>query len=189
VKFGAFVEYLEREHGGSFDRIASGHYACIQRPQQQQQQQAAVHHDAADNQLQERLLSNAQASSSSSSVETDSSTTSSSSSSSVVLRLTPDAVKDQTYFLANLSAGQLARCMFPLGPFTKPQVRLHDATVLCVITDSPAAVHLPAGALLVPTGALYQATGTALSSTTWLHCLASVSGSQNCDEASSNNHC
>jgi tRNA-specific 2-thiouridylase len=43
------------------------------------------------------------------------------------LRLTPDAVKDQTYFLANLSAGQLARCMFPLGPFTKPQVQFWAA--------------------------------------------------------------
>ncbi|WIA12264.1 hypothetical protein OEZ85_012328 [Tetradesmus obliquus] len=144
VKFGAFVEYLEREHGGSFDRIASGHYACIQRPQQLQQQQHSLapdgvpsdhqadtqqlqqqqqqhslapdgvpsDHQADTQQLQGRLGSHAQASSSSSS-----------SSSGVVLRLTPDAVKDQTYFLANLSAGQLARCMFPLGPFTKPQVR------------------------------------------------------------------
>jgi tRNA-specific 2-thiouridylase len=122
VKFGAFVEYLERQHAGSFDRIASGHYACLQRPQQQQQQQlAAVHHDAADKQLQERVSSHAQASTR---LEADSSGSGrSSSSSSVMLRLTPDAVKDQTYFLANLSAGQLARCMFPLGPFTKPQVR------------------------------------------------------------------
>ncbi|KAF6260585.1 tRNA-specific 2-thiouridylase [Scenedesmus sp. NREL 46B-D3] len=115
VKFGAFVEYLEREHGGSFDRIASGHYARIQRPQQQQQQQSSAalshSHQPAEIQLQDRLGSHEQASSSSSS------------SSSVVLRLTPDAVKDQTYFLANLSASQLARCMFPLGPFTKPQVR------------------------------------------------------------------
>ena len=31
VKFGAFYEYLEREHGGSFDRIASGHYARVLR--------------------------------------------------------------------------------------------------------------------------------------------------------------
>lgn len=39
------------------------------------------------------------------------------------LALTPDAVKDQTYFLAHLSQEQLSRCMFPLGPLTKPQVR------------------------------------------------------------------
>lgn len=38
------------------------------------------------------------------------------------LALTPDAVKDQTYFLASLSQAQLARTLFPLGPLTKPQV-------------------------------------------------------------------
>jgi hypothetical protein len=172
VKFGAFVEYLEREHGGSFDRIASGHYACIQRPQQQQRQLAAMHHNAADCQLQDRLSSHAQASSSSS-LENDSS-----SSSSVVLRLTPDAVKDQTYFLANLSAGQLARCMFPLGPFTKPQVSRLLSWRQCVLhcVGASCCYLLPAGALHVPTGALHQATGTALSSNTWMPCLANVSG-------------
>ncbi|KAG2431081.1 hypothetical protein HXX76_009614 [Chlamydomonas incerta] len=41
----------------------------------------------------------------------------------VRLLLTPDAVKDQTYFLAGLSPGQLARVMFPLGCLTKSQVR------------------------------------------------------------------
>lgn len=39
------------------------------------------------------------------------------------LSCTRDAVKDQTYFLAHLSQVQLARCMFPLGPLTKPAVR------------------------------------------------------------------
>jgi len=37
----------------------------------------------------------------------------------VSLALTPDAVKDQTYFLASLSQGQLSRAMFPLGSLTK----------------------------------------------------------------------
>ncbi len=41
----------------------------------------------------------------------------------VALLLTPDAVKDQTYFLAGLSTQQLSRVMFPLGYLTKPQVR------------------------------------------------------------------
>ena len=40
------------------------------------------------------------------------------------LALTPDAVKDQTYFLAHLSQCQLARTLFPLGHLTKPQARL-----------------------------------------------------------------
>ncbi len=34
-----------------------------------------------------------------------------------------DSSKDQTYFLAGLTQTQLARTMFPLGEFTKPQVR------------------------------------------------------------------
>jgi tRNA-specific 2-thiouridylase len=34
-----------------------------------------------------------------------------------------DAAKDQTYFLFGLKQGQLARTLFPLGGFTKPQVR------------------------------------------------------------------
>lgn len=40
------------------------------------------------------------------------------------LTLTPDAIKDQTYFLANLSTSQLQKVMFPLGCFDKKTVRL-----------------------------------------------------------------
>ena len=29
VKFGAFLEHLEAEHPGDFDRVASGHYAAV----------------------------------------------------------------------------------------------------------------------------------------------------------------
>ena len=39
------------------------------------------------------------------------------------LALTPDAVKDQTYFLAHLDQRQLGRAMFPLGHLTKAHVR------------------------------------------------------------------
>ncbi|KAL4545911.1 hypothetical protein Ndes2526B_g05035 [Nannochloris sp. 'desiccata'] len=101
VKFGAFIEHLEmqkednirRIHNGGcentnfedkgrkpfhWDRIASGHYARIDR---------------------------------------------SSSLSEPRLALTPDAIKDQTYFLAHLSPSQLANTLFPLGNLTKPQVR------------------------------------------------------------------
>jgi tRNA-specific 2-thiouridylase len=34
-----------------------------------------------------------------------------------------DAVKDQSYFLARLTQEQLSQAMFPLGPYTKKQVR------------------------------------------------------------------
>ena len=39
------------------------------------------------------------------------------------LMRTPDAIKDQTYFLAYLSQQQLSRALFPLGELTKQQVR------------------------------------------------------------------
>lgn len=35
----------------------------------------------------------------------------------------PDAAKDQTYFLSRLNQEQLARILFPLGDLTKPEVR------------------------------------------------------------------
>jgi hypothetical protein len=40
----------------------------------------------------------------------------------VRLVMTPDAIKDQTYFLAHLSKKQLQKVMFPLGPLNKSQV-------------------------------------------------------------------
>ena len=41
----------------------------------------------------------------------------------VFLHLTPDAIKDQTYFLARLTQQQLKKCLFPIGKFTKSHVR------------------------------------------------------------------
>ena len=111
VKFGAFCEWLDAARPGAFDRVASGHYARLARapviggggggggggaqssPQRQRQEQ---HQDLEQHHEQRRR---------------------------VRLELTPDAVKDQTYFLAQLSPQQLARAMFPLGPLDKPRVR------------------------------------------------------------------
>lgn len=39
------------------------------------------------------------------------------------LRISPDPIKDQTYFLAYLKQHQLARAIFPLGGFAKNEVR------------------------------------------------------------------
>src|SRR5262249_15492783 len=40
-----------------------------------------------------------------------------------LLKRSPDAVKDQTYFLHRLDQQQLSRLSFPIGHLTKPQVR------------------------------------------------------------------
>ncbi len=39
------------------------------------------------------------------------------------LKTTPDTVKDQTYFLSQLSKKQLSRALFPIGQYTKTEVR------------------------------------------------------------------
>jgi tRNA-5-taurinomethyluridine 2-sulfurtransferase len=77
VKFGAFLEQLTSSEADKFDRVASGHYARLERTPGGE----------------------------------------------AFLALTPDAVKDQTYFLAHLTQVQLTQCIFPLGYLTKPQVR------------------------------------------------------------------
>lgn len=73
------MDYLEANHQGNFDRIASGHYARL------------VRGEKGDG--------------------------------PVSLHMTPDVIKDQTYFLASLSQKQLSRVMFPIGSLTK--VLLH----------------------------------------------------------------
>lgn len=85
VKFGAFYEYLNSNYAGTFDRVASGHYARAVRSNVQIENSNPVEH--------------------------------------VDLMLTPDAVKDQTYFLSHLNPNQLEKVMFPIGVFTKDQVR------------------------------------------------------------------
>lgn len=40
-----------------------------------------------------------------------------------ILKMSPDIVKDQTYFLAHLSQQQLSRALFPIGHLTKPELR------------------------------------------------------------------
>jgi len=40
-----------------------------------------------------------------------------------LLKRSPDPIKDQTYFLAYLKQKQLARALFPVGRFNKPEIR------------------------------------------------------------------
>ncbi|GAB4819907.1 hypothetical protein N2152v2_006953 [Parachlorella kessleri] len=135
VKFGAFYEHLEQKHGAAFDRVASGHYARLERPPVSQgagREEACSQSSSSTGVFQQSPSTSASrrsaghsgsSSSSSSNSSCTSSGTSDESMPPVRLALTPDAVKDQTYFLAHLSQRQLARTMFPLGHLTKAQVR------------------------------------------------------------------
>ncbi|XP_002987902.2 uncharacterized protein LOC9663288 [Selaginella moellendorffii] len=78
VKFGAFLDHIDRT---KFDRVASGHYARVERYVDEQ------------GTIRARLM------------------------------LSKDEVKDQTYFLSQLSQEQLGFLMFPLGSLAKPEVR------------------------------------------------------------------
>jgi len=73
IKFGAFLDYI----GSSFDKVASGHYAQVEK------------YDTF-----------------------------------YALKSAPDQIKDQTYFLSQLSQQQLAKVMFPIGAFDKQMVRV-----------------------------------------------------------------
>lgn len=108
VKFGAFFEYLQR-HPAQFDRVASGHYACVSsEPNLNDQSSVETNpghvdgtlHSGSTTAIDRRAMPD-----------------------SVRLRLTPDSWKDQTYFLANLSQQQLQQLLFPLGHLTKKKVR------------------------------------------------------------------
>lgn len=186
VKFGAFYEHLEAGDCGTFDRIASGHYARVVRPgddsasrraalpepilsgmesMTEQAYTVAAHpderfssfaaaaqaHHANEAKLGAQLRSKRDTDEAAvaagaplhSGVADDvrdpkglgphdrHHLTASSGgvrgaadpSAEVQLCMTPDALKDQTYFLSHLSQAQLARLTCPLGPLTKREVR------------------------------------------------------------------
>ena len=126
VKFGAFHEYLESSFGQRFDRIASGHYARVQRddvaehaaPRGSMRLNTA---DAERSALPHRATTAAR--SAHAHAEHDAAHEADERQARVSLHSAPDAVKDQTYFLAHMSRRQLARSMFPLGHFSKAQTR------------------------------------------------------------------
>ncbi|GAB6088986.1 hypothetical protein JCM12856_05790 [Spirochaeta dissipatitropha] len=77
-----------------YDYVATGHYARIERIRSDQTPPSFVHRNS--------IVGAADL---------------------CLLRRAPDPVKDQSYFLSHLSQEQLQRILFPLGDYTKAQVR------------------------------------------------------------------
>jgi tRNA U34 2-thiouridine synthase MnmA/TrmU len=102
VKFGAFYDAV----GHGFDRIATGHYA--------QTEEVACRSDRSGgaSALPKGSLDPLRLGEASKLGTT-----------MTMLKRSPDPVKDQTYFLSQLSQAQVARAMFPIGGFEKAQVR------------------------------------------------------------------
>lgn len=56
-----------------------------------------------------------------------------------------DRAKDQSYFLSALGQDQLARCLFPLGEFTKAEVRARAAALGLGVEEEPESQDFAAG--------------------------------------------
>ncbi len=85
IKFGAFFDFLQKNSGGklgSFEKIATGHYAQIEQGEKTGGKVGLVR-----------------------------------------LKRSPDKIKDQSYFLSQLTQEQLSRALFPIGHLEKNRVR------------------------------------------------------------------
>ena len=96
IKFGAFYEYISDK---GYDKIATGHYAWTEE----------VCHPAG-------CLPAVGMAGTRSRVEPGTTK-------QVLLRVSPDPIKDQTYFLSQLSQEQVSKALFPIGKFPKSEVR------------------------------------------------------------------
>lgn len=105
IKFGMFYDHV----GKHFRHVATGHYARLERPG-----------DGGDGD--DRVAGvGAVADTTGSSV--DGAGGRGGGQGPVRLLLSPDAVKDQTYFLCALTQDQLRKALFPLGGYTKDKIR------------------------------------------------------------------
>lgn len=80
----------------SFEKVATGHYAQVCANSKSEYQNSK---------------------------QSSNSKTQNSNSDLYLLKIAPDPIKDQTYFLCHLDQKQLSRAMFPIGKYTKKEVR------------------------------------------------------------------
>lgn len=104
IKFGAFYEYISSQKKFHFDRIATGHYAQVEYVKNQPEKFSLP-------EIPEAGLSRSRNLS-----QTDFHR--------CLLKMSPDKVKDQTYFLSQLTQAQVDRACFPIGHLQKGEVRV-----------------------------------------------------------------
>lgn len=116
IKFGAFFEAV----GAEFDRIATGHYARVEarspsssRARSRPGETATLDIPHSSSEASETVPARNISGAAKKTGELF----------EYVLKRSSDPVKDQTYFLSQLSRDQLKRALFPLGPYRKDQVR------------------------------------------------------------------
>lgn len=93
IKFGAFLEWLDTQER-KFDKVATGHYACLR--QVTGDGKRIRENESIKDEMQDTRYE---------------------------LLVAKDPVKDQTYFLSWLTQEQLSRACFPVGVYTKQEVR------------------------------------------------------------------
>jgi tRNA-uridine 2-sulfurtransferase len=113
VRLDAMLDLAEQLGAGT---LATGHYARVHReyPQSEETAQVPVERDLSDSEA---------AWVSEDAHRTDPETGNTTTDVEPLLRVAVDESKDQSYALAALSPGSLARLRFPLGDLTKPEVR------------------------------------------------------------------
>jgi tRNA-specific 2-thiouridylase len=111
VKFGAFYEYLmARNDNVPFDKIASGHYAQVEKIDAGSGFATPFLGLSLDSDAKGKVqVTNLN-------LRTHDS--------QYLLKQSPDALKDQTYFLSQLTQAQVARALFPIGHLQKHEVRV-----------------------------------------------------------------
>ncbi|MDP2933540.1 MAG: tRNA-specific 2-thiouridylase [bacterium] len=103
IKFGLF---LKRARADGADYIATGHYARVR-----VKQQNSTPHSASSHPLRSRRGIKGEVASNGARI-------------TYQLLQAKDKNKDQTYFLCLLTQKQLSKTLFPIGDYTKPQIRL-----------------------------------------------------------------
>ncbi|MDD2766780.1 MAG: tRNA 2-thiouridine(34) synthase MnmA [Candidatus Moranbacteria bacterium] len=94
IKFGAFYDFI----GDRFEKIATGHYARVEASPVIPSKEGIQKENPGSPIGSEMTMK-------------------------YLLKKTPDAIKDQTYFLSQLSQSQLSRALFPIGEYEKKEVR------------------------------------------------------------------